>query len=361
MKRMTIGADTEYFLPSEREPRNFLELPDTLLDLIESACRQVAETNDLGTKQEIARSLNDIFIQDDLLGRTARVRSDLSVIVSRKLDDQGSGLTPAYNPEVTSGEQYEGVFLGCAISSVSDGTPELVYLLELPLVTEDLVFRTVITPVHQATLSVEVNLPAPQKAGGELWQSLELLHTIDDEVVQKNLYLMTDLMEATNETDADFLKEMGLLATEILARPLIMDNLKARDAISKIFASCVDEGAWYLFEGLRFGVVLEEKERFISVDEMEAVGQIHSATITEDFDYTYAQKDKPAHITLKKTLQPAYVFLDTHNVEYVVPVRYFTLFTMDRYSPDEATCGAAREHFLEAYPNLFKKKQREGV
>ena len=40
---MTIGADTEYDLPGEREPKNFLELDDSLRELINFAREQVAD------------------------------------------------------------------------------------------------------------------------------------------------------------------------------------------------------------------------------------------------------------------------------------------------------------------------------
>ena len=358
MTHMTIGVDTEYYLPSEREPKNFLELSDELLAIIEMARVQVADADDFAAMRTVVGTLNDVMHRDGLLGRTARLSADFSVVLNQELRYEGDFADAFQNPDVVTSSRHEGVFTGFDIAPFNGTTPELAYRLELPFTTKGLQFRTALAAVDSSDLAVEVAPFATMEDDDDLREPLALLTRIDDELVRKNLNLMIDLMDESEEVNADFLKETALLATEMLTRPALIESKEARDAVALIFASFVDGGAYYTFEGVDFGVTLMDKERRIDVREIEALGRIHGVMTVEDFEYTPSTHETEATFTSNKTMQPAFVFLDDSNVEHVVPIRYLKVFCMAEYSPSDSGCDAARNRFMEEYPDVFDKRKR---
>ena len=104
--------------------------------------------------------------------------------------------------EIVSGEKHEGVFVGCDVIPLNSMTPELVYLLELPMVTKGLRFRTAVAAVDDAELMID----AEAEGMGE---SLELLSQVRSDIVTRNLRIMGELKNESQEVDSDYLKEMA--------------------------------------------------------------------------------------------------------------------------------------------------------
>lgn len=343
---MTIGVDADYYLPSEREPKNLQKLSSEQLKMVDMVREQIAASNDIEHMHSTVGYLNDALRQDGLLGQSASLQSDFATVVSRGVDYETNELEVLQPLEIISAAEHEGVFVGCDVALLDGDTPELVYLLELPLITDDLRFRTVLAAVDDAKLTVEVDVSG-------IGQSLEALAQIKNSIVTRNLRLMGEIKD-TDELDADSLSELSMLAIEILAQPEVAKNKLLKDAVAEIFASFVDKEEWYTFEGFDAEITEKVGSIKLAINQIEAVGQVYAVTTINDFEYIEAKDDQKASAVVSKTMQPAFIFKDQDTI-HVVPTRYLTLFCVDDFSPTSSHCGNARERFLEEYPRLFKK------
>lgn len=346
---MTFGTDTDYFLPSEREPKNFQKLSREDLELIEMVRTQVSGSDDSVQMREAVSHLNEAFLVEELLGKTALITSDFTTVVSRGINYMTPKLEPTRVLEMVTSERQEGVFVGFDAIPLNGVTPELVYVIELPMVIEGLRFRTAVAAVDDAELMVQVEVSG-------VGQSLELLDQVNNPIVIRNLTLMGDLKDSMEEVDSDYLRELGLLATEILAQPEIADNKWMRDAVAELFIEFVEKEEWYAFKGFSADVIEEEGSIELSIEEIEAVGQVHAITTINDFEYISEEDGHEASVVVSKTYQPAFVFTQNDKV-YVVPIRYLTLFYIDEFSPTTMRCESVRERFLEEYPDIFDPKK----
>lgn len=343
---MTIGADTDYFLPSDREPKNFHKLSTEQLEVVRMVREQIADSDDLDRMRDAAANLNDVFAADGLLGQSATLQSESSTVISRGVNYQASSLEIDKVLEIVSGEKHEGVFVGCDVIPLNSMTPELVYLLELPMVTKGLRFRTAVAAVDDAELMID----AEAEGMGE---SLELLSQVRSDIVTRNLRIMGELKNESQEVvDSDYLKEMALLAIEILAQPEIAKSKKLTDAVAEIFSELIDGAVRYAFEGFDVERVERAKGLALAVNQIEALGYVHTVTTVEDFEYIPAADGKEASAIVSKTLQPAFVFMGDGKA-HVVPIRYLSLFYVDRLSDKDSRCDSARERFLSEYPDVF--------
>lgn len=344
---MTTGADTDYFLSPERSPNNYQALSRDVLSIVEAVRLQISDSDDLERMRDAVSNLNDVFVQDGLLGKTAQLQSDFSTVISRGVDYQSGALKAIEMPEELSGAAHEGVFIGCDVVPLSTMQPELVYVVELPVDTEGLRFKTVLAAVDDAQLMIN-----EENEESGIGHALELLSRVENDIVAENLRRLSKIYEVTDEVDADFLKEIGLLTSSILSVPEVSESKQLRDAVCELIANMVNHEDWYAFEG--FDVEVSERNGGIAlgINQIEAVGQIHSVTTIHDFEYIEATVEKAASAIPRQTAQPAFVFLQDDKA-YVVPIRYLTLFYVDSFSASGSSCDTARSRFLEENPKIF--------
>ena len=361
---MTFSADAEYDLPSERIKKNFLDLPDDALALIELVRINVADAESVETIEGAVDALNSDLLDRGLLGRTSQLTSEFSVVSSRELKFKDSHIQPVYSPEEVSNGVFEGVFAGCGAMPLNGVSPELVYIVELPLDIKGLKLRTVAAAVDASKISIEFAPIAPletlaafdedDKAGG----SFKTLLRHESPIVREVTRGMMDIMDTSDEVNADFLKEMALLAIHILAQPGFADNTANRNALTHIFATFIDPDALYAIEGLEFAVQPTDKGRHITIDELEARATIRAAATTTDFEYIAPKEGVPGSVKTLDTLQPAYVVYDDDGVEHVFPIKWLKHFYVAQYSREDASCDSYTARFREEYPDLFNPKKQ---
>ncbi len=349
MTCMTIGVDADYSFSGDREPKNFQKLSGEQRSVVQMVQGQISDSDDFDRMRDATANLNDVFIADGLLGQTAIINSEFSIVVERDVSLGASGLKVDSMSESATSMQLQGVFVGCDVIALDGKTPELVYLLELPMATKEFKFRTAVAAVDSAVLMIDSEVEG-------MGESLELLSKVKSEVVARNLRAMGELREITDEVDADYLKEMSLLAIEILAQPEVAKSKTLRDAVTEIFSGLIDGAVRYAFEG--FGVERVERKDgsvALAVNQIEAAGYVHAITTVEDFKYIPATEGSEASAEARETFQPAFVFMNGDE-PVVVPIQYITLFYVDRLSEEDASCTSFRTKFLEEYPNVFNPR-----
>jgi hypothetical protein len=355
---MTFGADADYYSPSERLKKNFLDLPDDALALIELVRVNVADADSIETIEGAVDALNSDLLDRGLLGRTSQLTSEFSVVSSRELKFKDSHIHPVYSPEEISNGVFEGVFAGCGVMPLNGVSPELVYIVELPLDIKGLKLRTVAAAVDSSRLSIELAPLAALEDDDQIGGSLKTLLRHESPIVREVVEGMMSIMEANEEVNADFLQEMALLAIHVLAQPGFAENAADRNALIHIFASFIDPNTQYIIDGLEFAVQPTDKGRHITIDELEARATIRAAATTTDFEYIAPKEGVPGSVKTLDTLQPAYVVYDDDGVEHVFPIKWLKHFYVAQYSREDASCDSYTARFREEYPDLFNPKKQ---
>lgn len=354
---MTIGVDTDYFLPADREPKNYKKLPDHVLEAVEAARAQLTECVDPDRLNDIVKNANDAFRKESLLGVTSVLQSEGSFVTSRGMKYVEDGMQETDVRHIVTADPSEGVFVGCDIASLNGMTPELVYVVELPMITkskdasEALRSRTVIAPVDASTLLVNVDVEG-------IGEALTLLRALGDEYIDTRLNYLDELKRANDEVDADFLREMAFVTTEILARPKVANSRSLRNAVTELFTSVLDGSTWYSFEGFALDKAELDGHISLGIHEIEGKGYIDEIVTVRDFTYTPASADTPADATFAKTLQPA-ALLRHGEDEYTIPLKFLTMFYIEKFSPITESCQDSRARFLEEYPDVFNPAQHK--
>ncbi len=354
---MTIGVDAEYFLPADREPKNYRKLSREVLTMIDMARVQIADGDSTERMHDVVQNVNDVFKQDGILGVSAVLESEFTIVLSRGVELDENAIREIDVHEIATSSQVEGVFVGCDVVMRNGSTPELVYVVELPMITqgkspfEALRVRTAIAAVDEGTLSVDTEVSGT----GE---SLELLDGVESEFIAKKLRYLDELKAAADEVDADLLREMGLVATEVLAQPEVAKSKALRSAITELCSSVLNGSTWYVLEGFEVRKATLDGRGSFSINTISAAGYIDKVVTIEDFEYVPEANGKSADAVMAKTLQPA-LFMKEGEDEYIIPIKYLTLF-YSTVAPSEAdSCDSARTRFLEEYPNVFAPKSHK--
>lgn len=286
---MTSAEHHDYELSSERYPAQYLRLSDEVLTTIQALKDQVMDAEDLAEAQDALGIAHDMLHDEGVLGRSVKIEAEAAIIVSRSLHYDSGQLQPLMEPEIMTRETIEGVFAGCTLVPFQAGRLELAYVVELPLETEALRFRSALIATDDGDVKVETVLPM---AAQKMKQLEAVTHTINEsgiDTLKENWRKLFDVLEDSEEVDVTFLQELAIIATHIMAEPLVVDRKDIRDMITEIFSELIQPDQDYHMKGMDVLITPTEKGRTVTVDMVDGVFAITGVTTIRDFDFTPAR------------------------------------------------------------------------
>lgn len=341
----------------EAEPRrrNFLELPDDTLELINRVGNQVAVARSATEAHHHTELLNEVFHADELLGRTAILSGEYATMISRDvvITDKKVDFSEPSATTYLDERQFEGIFTGCSAHKLDEHLFELTYQLEMPIDSGVLAARSVIACFSDARLRVEVNLPdVKQHNRARFDETLGVLAEIDDEVILDRAQQIREIVTSGDMIDAEMLNTIAFLVEEIFEHPATINSPPIYTAVLQLIMPLFDEQINCSLQGVElFFEKSEEDQKTWSSAEIKARGAIHGLRPVPNIEIENEGSEVPDN------MQAAFVFLDTNGVERLYPLKHLSYFSFidEPDAINQSQEDVWRERFLKKYPKLFKK------
>ncbi len=362
---MTMQSEAEYYSQFEQPAKNFLALSDETLAMIEAVRVQIIDAASVEDMTMALEAVNSVLLDMKVIGRTARLRSDFSMVVAQKLHADGERLVSLPQPEIVSDEEFEGVFMGCDIAPLSaGGIPELVYRLELPLTTDALELRTVVASADDAELQVEVEpLGVDEDNEAHYDEAVAVLNRIEDKEVGEIVQRLLEAIELhEGDVNAKLLRDIGILATEMLAHEEPQHSPEVRDALMTVIAELIEDNSTvYDLHGYSLTRdTSSDQKRPGLFAEMTMRTPIFGCRTVTNYEYFPGDLEgQDASLTKQEGLQPTFVAYDEDGVEHLFPLKWLMGFHTTYYSPKEGSCQESLGRFKQENKALFKIRPKK--
>ena len=351
---ITMPDDTsdEKRYPLEREVESFSRLSGEHNEMIESVRKNVMKAVDVRTAKNEASLINEIFVADGLMGRTAQLSTTLSQVISRDLDFNTGNVSKTLEPEVFAGRTYVGMFAGCDVISYADGRNELVYVVELPVQVETMRFKTVASPVETATLTVDVPPELSLIDSEKMAAAITQLVRIDSFEVQEALQDIMKMIQHTDEITAEFLAELSLHMIRIMGDPAVKGDKDSYNALANIIIELLDDEALYTVHGLEFKPRKPGKKHAVSLKETKFSGEVHAIVMISNLEFSADIDGSGPGWVIQSNMQPAILMLDEKYRERVVPLSHLYSFEVEDF---DKACESSRLRFIEQNPDTLRQ------
>lgn len=355
---MTLPDGEHAENPEQDTPKKFEFFPTEVLERIELTRQRVIEAE--GDRHKISQavdSLNNELVLRGFIGREAQLGSEFATVISRGLNDDESDIVPVFDPDVLLMTSFEGSFVGCE-AIITGNETELVYHIELPLDEDTLRFRTVTAPVDMTSMKIEVTQPVLNSEEDEeeddlFYKALEIFSTISDQEVLDSVQLLKECYEMAEEFNASFIRGMAIVANHMMTYPEVKDNEAMVSALENLFTGVVDLDFFYLVKGIDARVSRWEKEYRAQATSIDIKAQVQGIGLIHNFDYDPKSAEAAQ---VHQDYQIAYVMLDAHRVEYIVPAQYLVEFIETEVPKMHMDyCEEARYRFLKVHPSVFSE------
>lgn len=342
---MTTESHAEYGTPPENKFENFLQLSDENLRIIANANQQIMELDKPADAMQLVQQLNDVFLQEGMMGVSVRVESQFATVLGQEFD--GLLTDSTYNGIVK--DQYDGIFLGCNAITVGDYT-ELMYGVQLAMDDESLFARTVTAPVRDSSLLMSFspsNMPSGHEQ--EFIAALDALEDLGD----KNVDSLIDQVEALVQSNKHrvthaLIQETGLLAFDLLNIPAVAQSQKAQADVTRLLEPLFDPGALYEIRGVSIEPDESSPEEVAAMQFINTTVRIEGIYSTQDFE----RRTVDGAWVNSGLCQLALAVTDEENA-YIMPFHSIHYFEIKEYSNAKGNCRASGARFQDEFPEAI--------
>ncbi|MDB5161847.1 MAG: hypothetical protein JWM52_355 [Candidatus Saccharibacteria bacterium] len=323
----------------------YIPLREELIAKIQATTEIVGDTYDNAKAANYIDTLNNDLREAKLTGESVQLDSQMLIWSSARYEDGKTIIEPVMDPKTLKLRTVIGTFTGVEEMEL-EGLRTLVYRISVDYDEETMTSRSVLAPVDATTMLVGTEGSFEAKISQTLSDNLRKLHEIEDPKFRETLKDFIDLFEETEEKDATFIQEVGILSAWLLAHDEVKNDNEKRKAIGKILKTILVNSDRYRIAGTELAPHPDGKTQSTTVGYINTVNNISGIALIDDFD-TNATKN----IEFTGTSQLAFIVKDAKNVKHNIPLRFILEFTPVTY---EDYCRSSIQRFLQANPNFIK-------
>jgi hypothetical protein len=338
----------EYTSPEE----DLIPLAPEIVTKIRTTMEIVKSSPTLEEATHWAQLLDMELADDELIGRAVAIESDAMVWIQGRINAQGQfEVIPVTNAELLRTRHVVGTFAGTDVME-AQGTYQLIYRINQG---EEGSYEISITaPAEASILNLQPSEYAPKSPEENIIHFLTLLRTIRHDRFREDLSELESLIESLAEPgvsfDADFLREIGVVATDLLSYDSVRESEEMTQAVLEVLASLINRGNFVVLEGDEIKFHSRERDSEgrvkVSISTIRYSGSILGVGTVSNYDYAPDDPDRPLFDELK---QPAIVF-DAEGSRHSMPLKFVTRFSQKRQVSESELCAEGRTRFLDAYP-----------
>jgi len=324
----------------------YIPLQDEIKSKIQVTTEIVGDTYDDNEAATHVEKLNGDLIEAKLTGEMVQLFSSSMIWTSEKIGETGVIIESIYDPELLKKLSVTGVFSGVG-EMILNEQRILVYQLSVGFDDETMTSRSVIAPVDESTLLIGTVGSVEAEISEILTTSIRQLATIENPKFQETLRDLLDLFEAGDGINATFMRELGILATWLLAQDGVHDDIEMRRAIGAILTTVVEnDDATYKIAAQEYILSTDGIARIDSVRPFEEVTEVHGIAMVNDYDIS-----KDGTLIFENTLQPSIVITQTNGEQRYVPLK--SILQYENIALDN-NCRSSMLRFLAQHPNFMK-------
>lgn len=342
-----MSFDAFFEKNSTAKPR-FEALPDDIRESVKYTRALIAGCTDPELVNKSVTALNAELNARGIIGKDAKLKSDDAIVTEQSSDPTDNSIRPVFDYEDLAAPSFTGCFLGCSATDLGEGT-DLIYVVELPLDSDTLCYRTVVAQVHTARLKIETpaaqNEQDQQESDGEILAGyLGELAKIKDPEFQEDLKDLIEIFEEYKEFNAAFMRVVGESTTHMFANPFIGMNEEARTLVGEVIGMSFTKNVVYRIEA-----DIIKTERVPGGTSVKVSTQIFDCEyrgIGTAMDYSKAREGDKEVIIPLEAMQPVVLVSDADQIEYQVPLKHIRSIV----NATPTTCEDFRAQFVAKYP-----------
>lgn len=351
-------------LTPEYQPSDLMWMP--LPENVEAEIKLAEKLFSDGLSQEnivqFVDDINELFHEHGHIGRPARLLSPLAIINRYKINQGLLVIDPIFDPEEYGlPETIEGIFVGVEPFFNDGGEAKLMYKVDMGFRNEADGNLTALAPTHHARIKIGMDGSVDPRAV-EVEEASKLLTGVDDRTFKLNLKHLVSLATGPYIENAQGIVEAGETATALLAHPAVVRDIERKRAVTRLTSVVINDKLTYQIAGKEIIKQRTDDNVLVKVKDAQFVGTVHTAARDNNFEL-----DQQGYVLAFDTIntQPVYLALDSTNVEYLMPLRYFSQFDIvDQPRPVSVrqfqyggyACQewqqAFRAHYLEVLRNI---------
>jgi hypothetical protein len=313
---------------------------------LEATTEIVADTTDAAKSAAQIDALNHELEKANLIGEPVQILSPSIIWTAERIDEMGKTVRePVFDSELLKKRNVAGIFLGVT-ELETDGQRIVMYNIDVDFDDATMTSRSVMASVDESTLLVATEGSPETQLAHVIAESARMLAAVEDPKFKEVFNDLMDLLEEMETLDATTIRELGILATWMMAHDGVRDNLDTRHAISEIIGAIIDCDISYTIVGQEIVIPPEAKDKKakIVIKTHDSHAGIRGIAIVTDYEW-----DKDGGVAFEDTMQPALIILDEFEDQHYVPLKYITEF-----SPTPPDCRSSMLRFLRENPTIMK-------